>query len=548
MGIIRKVLDVFGRPIEATPDRTDLTTRTLIATQQDRLSIGSVLGNVTPANILSVFNEADNGYPGRQIELAEDIRERDDHVTSMDQTRRLAVCGLEWFGEPGDDTPQAKLALDAWKEHWEALEPNTIFERLLGAVLDQWHVERVIWDTDGKLAGRTMWRPVAVEEVDARRLCWPTMPPGSIDGSDISWIVPQLQRSWTASDTEPLSPGKYLWHSYRAKRGRPGRGALIRCIAVYWMFKRFSLTDMATLLEQWGRPWPAVTYGDNATPDQVTAWLNRLVKSMANRVLALPSAAKLEVIDAKAAGADTPHMNMIRACNEAISKVLVGSTTIAEAAANNDSVSSPTHADVREDVRNADALALSASLRANLIVPWTVWNFGPDVAPPRWRPNLQPKPNPTSRAAVYINARDLGLQVYSDQLYSELGLERPEGVEDVLALTPPAAAGLLGMSMPAVDSPVPVVPSETPIEPAAQPVAQQAEVLPELVLNGAQIQAAIAIVKSVAMGEMPRDAGIGQLQVLFNLKSEQAESIMGSAGSGSWMPRSVEPDPLRNSA
>jgi HK97 family phage portal protein len=59
---------------------------------------------------------------------------------------------------------------------------------------------------------------------------------------------------------------------------------------------------------------------------------------------------------------------------------------------------------------------------------------------------------------------------------------------------------------------------------------QSVEVLEDLVLNGAQIMAALSIVLAVVDGKMPRDSGVGQLIVLFNLGEGQAESIMGSAG------------------
>lgn len=62
-------------------------------------------------------------------------------------------------------------------------------------------------------------------------------------------------------------------------------------------------------------------------------------------------------------------------------------------------------------------------------------------------------------------------------------------------------------------------------------------------LNGAQVQAATDIVAKVVAGEMPRDSGIGQLMVLFNLTNEQAEQIMGSAGtSAPTTPNPVEKD------
>jgi hypothetical protein len=50
------------------------------------------------------------------------------------------------------------------------------------------------------------------------------------------------------------------------------------------------------------------------------------------------------------------------------------------------------------------------------------------------------------------------------------------------------------------------------------------------VLNGAQISAAVDIVTKVTAGDMLRDSGLGMLQIMFNLTLDQAEKIMGSAG------------------
>lgn len=69
----------------------------------------------------------------------------------------------------------------------------------------------------------------------------------------------------------------------------------------------------------------------------------------------------------------------------------------------------------------------------------------------------------------------------------------------------------------------------------------QIETTEEMVLNGAQITAATAVVVAVAAGDIPRDSGIGQLEVLFNLTSEQAERIMGTAGTNT--PTTPNPNP-----
>ena len=58
------------------------------------------------------------------------------------------------------------------------------------------------------------------------------------------------------------------------------------------------------------------------------------------------------------------------------------------------------------------------------------------------------------------------------------------------------------------------------------------EVDPSFVLNGAQIQAALAIVQEVANGRLPRDAAMGLLKVGFNMTDAQSADVLGSAGIG----------------
>lgn len=74
-------------------------------------------------------------------------------------------------------------------------------------------------------------------------------------------------------------------------------------------------------------------------------------------------------------------------------------------------------------------------------------------------------------------------------------------------------------------------------------IGQDVAVTEAAVLNGAQIAAATAIIQSVALGQMPRDAGLGQLVVLFNLTPAQAEQMMGAAGTPSFTATPTAPPP-----
>jgi len=55
-------------------------------------------------------------------------------------------------------------------------------------------------------------------------------------------------------------------------------------------------------------------------------------------------------------------------------------------------------------------------------------------------------------------------------------------------------------------------------------------------LNGAQVTAASQIVEKVAAGILPRDSGIFQLVFFFQLTTEQAEQVMGAAGTAGFTP------------
>lgn len=53
-----------------------------------------------------------------------------------------------------------------------------------------------------------------------------------------------------------------------------------------------------------------------------------------------------------------------------------------------------------------------------------------------------------------------------------------------------------------------------------------------VLLNGIQIASAAKIIESVSSGDVPRDSGLNQLKVFLGLSQEQAEQVMGDAGTG----------------
>lgn len=78
---------------------------------------------------------------------------------------------------------------------------------------------------------------------------------------------------------------------------------------------------------------------------------------------------------------------------------------------------------------------------------------------------------------------------------------------------------------------------------AMVPAEPGAEAMPPATqLNGAQVEAAAGIVRSVAAGEIPRDSGQALLENLFGMTPQQASRMIGSAGTGTKLKANAVPE------
>lgn len=134
-------------------------------------------------------------------------------------------------------------------------------------------------------------------------------------------------------------------------------------------------------------------------------------------------------------------------------------------------------------------------------------------------------------STVYQAEYDAGIrsaETWASEVGLDLAAERAKGAKP--KETAPAVPGLDAGNGGVGSGSVP--PAAAPAEGLATAQTSQ--------LNGAQMQAAISIVTAVAAGTMPRDAGIAQLIQFFNLSQAQADSMMGSAGTG----QPTKPNPI----
>src|SRR3989339_696885 len=114
-----QLLDQFNRPIP--PLKRPETREIASVSIRDRWSSYPSAG-LTPGRLAAIFREADFGSLRSQAELFEEMEEKDAHLASVLQTRRLAVLGLDWQVEDASEAAEDQKIAEFCREALEELE------------------------------------------------------------------------------------------------------------------------------------------------------------------------------------------------------------------------------------------------------------------------------------------------------------------------------------------------------------------------------------------------------------------------------------------
>lgn len=108
---------------------------------------------LTPVKLAEILREADAGDVLRQMELFEEMEEKDPHLFSQLQTRKNAVTGLDFEVIPFGDEPLDKEIADFIEEQLNGIESFEDVENdLLDAIGKGFAVSEILWGYDDLLA------------------------------------------------------------------------------------------------------------------------------------------------------------------------------------------------------------------------------------------------------------------------------------------------------------------------------------------------------------------------------------------------------------
>ena len=309
---------------------------------------------LTPSRLASILETAERGDVIAQYELFDDMEEKDAHIASEMGKRRRAVAQLDW-----DLLPPANPSASEKRNAAELKELICSIDSIEDAIFDTTDAIGkgfVCQELEWHRQGRT-WLPKSIEH---RPQTWFQFRRG---------YRPEIRLRNVTADGDPLQPFGWISHMHKAKSGYVERAALFRVLAWPFLFKNYSVGDLAEFLEIYGVPFRLGKYGPNATPDEKATLMRMVVGIGHNAAAIIPESMAVEF--QKAAEGDPRAFElMIDWCERSQSKAILGATLTSQAdRGSNTNALGNVHNEVRKDLRDADVRQIGATLTRDLVFP-----------------------------------------------------------------------------------------------------------------------------------------------------------------------------------
>ncbi len=403
-------------------DRKPSTKEVAAPTPVGDFGARSVVGHLdvdtlTPRRIKRMLLAAESGDLVAQAELFERMEERDGELDALLRTRKQGAARLRWRIEPSDDSAAARRAGDLCRETVDRLPdvPQAIFD-LLDAVPKGFSVLEIRWRTESD-----RWTP---ERLEWRPQRWF----GTADDGET------LLLRDTAGGGERLNPLNFIVHRVKARSGFRARTGLLRSCVRAFVVRHFAWKDWMSFAEVYGVP-PRLGRLREGVP-----WDSEEARQLweAVRALGMDAAAvvregnSIEMLDTRSLGEGGIFERILDRAGREMTLAVLGQLLTTGGERGGSYALGYVHNQVRWDLIEADAAALSQSLTAQLLRPIVRLNLGADHPVPRWHFDAD-RPEDLDRLASTVKTlSDAGLPIPADWVYRKFGIPRPENGQDVL--------------------------------------------------------------------------------------------------------------------
>ena len=411
-----KLVDEFGQPLDRAALEQPQTAQLAMLHRQ---VAGHPSRGINPARLNSILEAAERGDMIAQHELFRDMEERDGHIFSELSKRKRAVIKLNWDIVPPRNPSKEEEDLTAYVK--ELLQDMSNFEDLQFDALDgighgfsalelQW--QRVGSDWTIQCAHH---RPQAWFQFDRETRT-------------------ELRLRDNSPDGEKLQSFGWIVHVHRAMSGYTARSGLMRVLVWPYLFKHFSVGDLAEFLDIYGLPLRIGKFPSQATDaEKATLW--RAVAGIGHNAAGIiPASMAIEFQEA-AKGSEKPFEAMIKWCEETQSKAITGSTLGLRTGGGMGEGLSNIQNEIRIDIRDSDCKQLASTITHSLIYPMLAINKGwADIRRcPRFVFDTLEAEDLKTYSDSLPKLVSIGMKIPTQWAHEKLRIPQPTDNEDVLA-------------------------------------------------------------------------------------------------------------------
>lgn len=316
---------------------------------------------LNPARLAAIFIEAEQGDLIAQAELFMDMQEKDTHIAAEMSKRIMAVKKLDWELRP----PRNATATE--KKNTQTLQDLIADEIDIGDLrlnaLDAIGHGYSCIELGWKRNLQDIWFP---NQLEHRPPTWFTTPPDQRN-------TLHLRDSGTAYGV-PLQPFGWIPHFHKSRAGYIARTGLFRALAWPYLYKNYSVRDLAEFLEIYGLPIRIGKYPTTAGDKEKRDLLRAVLSIGHNAAGIIPDTMQFELAKVVGSGNADSFMAMVNWCEASQSKSILGGTLTSSTGANGNRSLGDVHNEVRLDIRDDDATQLDQTLSSYLVYPMAMLN------------------------------------------------------------------------------------------------------------------------------------------------------------------------------
>lgn len=382
---------------------------------------------LTPRRLARIFRAADEGDVRAQMELFEEMEEKDTHLFSQMQTRKLAVTGLDWEVQPFSEDETDKEIADFISGQLKGIEDfDDVLTDMLDAIGKGISIMEISWTVED---GRDVIENI--EHVHPKKLIWDSV-------TDEMKVCTKEYPSGIG-----LPKNKFVIHKYKAKSGHASRAGVMRVVSWMYLFKNYDIKDWVAFCEIFGMPLRLGKYSASASDEDKKQLLESIIRLGTDAAGIIPDSTVIEFIESQKTTSVEIYEKLARYCDEQISKAVLGQTLTSDSGGGS-YAQSKTHNEVRHDLTVADAKALAVTIRRDIIRPLVEFNYGTGARIPFFTFDCHEVEDQKETVEIYRTlACDMGLRIPQGHIYKKFNIPKPEGNEEVLV--PPQSRAGMGM-------------------------------------------------------------------------------------------------------